>query len=368
MADESTRLVSPKNKLEKVVDEDGGSYYAWSSLEFPVLGQTKLGGGRLVLHPLGFALPHYADSSKLGYVVQGSGKVGMLLQAASKEKVLRLKKGDIIPVPLGSISWWFNDDKNTNRDFTIIFLGETSKALHSGDFTYFILSGSLAIFNGFSPNIIAKSLGLDNDEEAKQLVTSQTEAMIIKLSIKQAQNMPNVDEDENMIITFDTETSRPDAKVERGGEALVVTSEQVPLLEEVGLSGMVVRVHERALCLPEFCANSALQLTCVVRGSGNVEIVGANGESVLKTRVEEGQLIVVPRFFVVSKLAGEEGLECFTIITTPKPVISRLVGKSSVWTALDPHVVQTSLNISQGMEKRIRTNMSKNQIFVPSSN
>ncbi|KAK9119143.1 hypothetical protein Scep_017236 [Stephania cephalantha] len=62
-----------------------------------------------------------------------------------------------------------------------------------------------------------------------------------------------------------------------------MTSDQVPLLEEVGLSGVVVRLHERALCLPEFCANSALQLTCVVRGSGNVEIVGANGESVLKT-------------------------------------------------------------------------------------
>ncbi|KAK9116672.1 hypothetical protein Sjap_015619 [Stephania japonica] len=356
------------NKLEKVVDGEGGSYYAWSSSEFPVLRETKLGGGRLVLHPLGFALPHYADSSKLGYVVQGSGKVGMLLQPAPKEKVLRLKKGDIIPVPLGSISWWFNDSESTDDDFTIIFLGGTSKALHPGDFTYFIFSGTLGIFNGFSPNIVAKCLGLDNEEEAKELVRSQTGAMILKLSIKQAQNMPSVDKDENMITIFNTETSRPDVKVERGGEALVVTSEQVPLLEKVGLSGVVVRVHERALCLPEFCANPALQLTYVVRGSGTVEIVGANGESVLKTRVEEGQLIVVPRFFVVSKLAGEEGLECFTIITTPLPVISQLVGKASAWTALDPHVVQTSLNISPELEERIRTNMCKNQTFVPSSN
>nr|POE45888.1 hypothetical protein CFP56_40925 [Quercus suber] len=56
---------------QKVFEGEGGAYYSWSSSEFPILGEDKVGAGKLVLHPRGFALPHYADSSKVGYVLGG---------------------------------------------------------------------------------------------------------------------------------------------------------------------------------------------------------------------------------------------------------------------------------------------------------
>lgn len=56
---------------ETIFEGDGGGYYSWSSAKYPALGEAKVGAGKLVLHPRGFALPHYADSSKLGYVLQG---------------------------------------------------------------------------------------------------------------------------------------------------------------------------------------------------------------------------------------------------------------------------------------------------------
>ena len=56
---------------QKLFEGDGGSYYSWSSSEFPLLRETKVGAGKLVLQPRGFALPHYADSPKIGYVLQG---------------------------------------------------------------------------------------------------------------------------------------------------------------------------------------------------------------------------------------------------------------------------------------------------------
>ncbi|KAK9090720.1 hypothetical protein Sjap_023897 [Stephania japonica] len=135
--------------------------------------------------------------------------------------------------------------------------------------------------------------------------------------------MPNVDKDENMIAIFNTETSRTGVKVERG-EALVVTSEQVPFLEK-SWAEWCGRVHERALCLPEFCANATLQLSCVVRrsGSGSVEVVDANGACYWSVG---RKIIRVYRFG------------------------------------------QTSLDISPEIEERIRANMSKNQAFMPSSN
>jgi len=56
---------------QPLFEGDGGGYYTWSSSEMPILARTNVGAGRLVLHPSGFALPHYADSSKISYVIQG---------------------------------------------------------------------------------------------------------------------------------------------------------------------------------------------------------------------------------------------------------------------------------------------------------
>ena len=69
--------LSPK-LAQKLFEGEGGSYYSWSSSRFPMLGEQKVGAGKLVLPPRGFALPHYADSSKIGYVLQGSSSSSFL--------------------------------------------------------------------------------------------------------------------------------------------------------------------------------------------------------------------------------------------------------------------------------------------------
>ena len=56
---------------KKIFEGEGGEYYNWLGSDFQLLRESKVGGGRLVLQPRGFALPHYADSSKIGYVLQG---------------------------------------------------------------------------------------------------------------------------------------------------------------------------------------------------------------------------------------------------------------------------------------------------------
>ncbi|KAL3020695.1 hypothetical protein AAZX31_05G158000 [Glycine max] len=130
--------LTPKT-AEVLFEGDGGGYYTWWSSKVPLLAKTNVGAGRLVLQPQGFALPHYADISKVGYVLEGNdGVAGMALRNTREEVVVKLKKGDVIPVPIGSVSWWFNDG---DSDLVIIFLGETSKALIPGEITYFFLTG-----------------------------------------------------------------------------------------------------------------------------------------------------------------------------------------------------------------------------------
>ncbi|KAK9271136.1 hypothetical protein L1049_026725 [Liquidambar formosana] len=66
---------------------------------------------------------------------EGSGGiVGMIFPNSSEEKVLDLKKGDAIPVPNGVVSCWYN---NGDSKLVVLLLGETSKALVPGEFTFF---------------------------------------------------------------------------------------------------------------------------------------------------------------------------------------------------------------------------------------
>ncbi|KAL2508519.1 RmlC-like cupins superfamily protein [Forsythia ovata] len=119
------------------------------------------------------------------------------------------------------------------------------------------------------------------------------------------------------------------------------------------------------MCSPGFSCDSALQVTYIVRGSGRAQVVGVDGKRVLETTVKAGNLFIVPRFFVVSKIADPDGLEWFSIITTPNPVFTHLAGRTSVWKALSPQVLQASFNVSPEVEEKFSSKRKAEEIFFP---
>ncbi|WRX16029.1 hypothetical protein QQP08_008516 [Theobroma cacao] len=66
-----------------------------------------------------------------------------------------LKKGDIIPIPLGSVSWWYNHGRS---DLVMLFLGEAFKACLPGKISYFLLIGAIGHLSAFSPEKKHKNL------------------------------------------------------------------------------------------------------------------------------------------------------------------------------------------------------------------
>ncbi|KAI9103608.1 hypothetical protein K1719_023231 [Acacia pycnantha] len=83
--------LTPK-KAEAIFEGDGGSYYLWSASHVPTLANNNVGAGRLLLQPQGFALPHYADSDKIGYVLQGNdGAIGTWNGAPKRRKRCRFE-------------------------------------------------------------------------------------------------------------------------------------------------------------------------------------------------------------------------------------------------------------------------------------
>ncbi|XWS54887.1 hypothetical protein CRYUN_Cryun10bG0128300 [Craigia yunnanensis] len=344
-------------------EAEGGGYYNWASEDSPVLGEAKVAAGKLVLKPRGFALPHFSDCSKVGYVLKGSCGVGLTLPANTKNKIgfTRLKKGDIIPVPSGSVSWWYNYEIS---DVVIVFLGEATKAYVPGEITYFMLAGPLGPLAALSPEFVAATYHV-NVEIAQKLANSQKNVFVIKLGQEEAEGIPKPDEDLVKIWTQNIDSASPDVQVKNGGKSTTLTGTKFPFLEQIGLDVTRLVLETNATRAPA-CASDA-QIFYVATGSGKVQIVGLQGKLVLNTKVETGQIFVVPKFFTVAISADGEGMELVSIITSTRPVTGELASKISVFNTI-PSILQVTLNVTSEINQHFMRMMENGTIIVPPFN
>ncbi|KAK9279968.1 hypothetical protein L1049_013652 [Liquidambar formosana] len=352
--------LSPK-LAKKLYGDNGGSYYAWSPSELPMLREGNIGASKLALEKHGFALPCYSDSSKVAYVLQGSGVAGIVLPEA-EEKVIAIKKGDAIALPFGVVTWWYNKE---DTELVVLFLGDTSKAHKTGEFTDFFLTGANGMLNGFSTEFIGRACDLE-ENEVKSLVGKQTGSGIVKLDADFKMPEPKKEHRDGMALNC--EEAPLDIDIKNGGRVVVLNTKNLPLVGEVGLGADLVRLDGSAMCSPGFSCDSALQVTYIVRGSGRAQVVGVDGRRVLEITVKAGNLFIVPRFFVVSKIANPEGMEWFSIITTPNPIFTNLAGKTGVWKALSPEVLQASFNVAPEVEKLFSSKRTGDAVFFPPPN
>lgn len=246
----------------------------------------------------------------------GTCTVGLISPHNPQEKIIVINKGDAIPISIGTISWWFNGG---DSDLTIVFLGESSQSYTPGQFDYFFLTGAIGILRGFSTKFINNMFNL-NDEQSKELVESQSNALIIRVG--EDIHMPKKSNcKEELVINLGDRVSSDATKI----ASVEITSEDSPLIEGVGLSPKLVRLEPETLMHPYY--SSGHQMIYVVKGGGEIQIVGLNGERILDENVEEGHLIVVPKFLLVAIIANQKGLEFFCVTTSPRYVYNLYVLK-----------------------------------------
>ncbi|CAA0828715.1 RmlC-like cupins superfamily protein [Striga hermonthica] len=346
---------------KKIYGGDGGAYYAWCPDELPMLREGNIGAAKLALEKNGFAPPRYSDSAKVAYVLQGSGMAGIVLPE-KEEKVLPIKKGDAIALPFGVVTWYINKD---DQELVILFLGDTSKAHKRGSFTDFFLTGPKGIFTGFSTEFVTRAWDVD-ELTAKALVSSQPTHGIVKLGPNAKFPEPKKDHYKGMALNC--EEAPLDVDIKGGGKVVVLNTKNLPLVGEVGLGADLVGLNGGAMCSPGFSCDSALQVTYIVRGSGRVQVVGVDGKRVLETTIKAGNLFIVPRFFVVSKIADPDGMDWFSIITTPDPIFTHLAGRTSVWKALSSEVLQAAFNVPADVEQKFSSKRKAEEIFFPPPN
>ncbi|KAK4339922.1 hypothetical protein RND71_041384 [Anisodus tanguticus] len=357
-------MLASKKADKTIVKVEGvGGYYTWSSTQFPVLSQKKLAAGLLVLQPRGFAQPHYADSSKIAYVSQGECIAGLILPEDSTEQVLKIHKGDLLPVTVGAVSWWYNGG---DSEVNIVFLG-ASDEYTPGEYCYFFLTGVAGTLNGFSNELIAKSFHMTNTESEKLMKDQSGSNLLIKINEGTIMPEPcNVNVKHKLVFNLDN--AKPNVEVKNGGSLFVVTCKNLPLLGDVGQSANRVVLEGGALFGPIFTADSSVQLSYVTKGSGRVEIVGLFGKTVLDAKVKEGELFFVPKFFPFAVEADEGGMEFFSVITSSKQVYGQLSGgKKSIWEAVSPSVLESSLNMTPDVFQSFKSKIAKGTVIAPPS-
>ncbi|ONI36124.1 hypothetical protein PRUPE_1G570700 [Prunus persica] len=143
--------------------------------------------------------------------------------------------------------------------------------------------------------------------------------------------------------------------------ATTLTEKEFPLLKEAGLSASLITLEANAINSPIYTTDTTVQVVYVAGGSGQIQIVGLNGKLALDTQVKA---LVICLWFQASswlvKLAGENGLECFSVITSSQPVLEDLAGKiSALVVALSPEMLQISLNITPELQDLLRSRIKK---------
>ncbi|KAK9050345.1 hypothetical protein SSX86_030685 [Deinandra increscens subsp. villosa] len=291
--------------------------------------------------------------------VAGTITVGLVTPNSSEENVLLIKKGDAIPLSSGVVSWWFNGG---DTDAAIVFLGETSKALVPGQFTYFCVSGVLGLLAGFQSDFVAKTFGLDQ-KESENLVSGQQGALLVKLDNGITFPEPSKGTKDKLYATIDDPLG--EVVVKGGGVINSLTEKNLSMLGEIDLSAKFVKLEGNAVLAPSYVADGSVQICYVCKGGGRIKVVGSEGKPALDSKVEEGDLFIVLQFFATLEIADENGMEVFSVVTSSKPGFEQLAGNTSVWKALSPVVLQAALNVTPKSEQHFKSKNLKSIIIVP---
>ncbi|KAF7074227.1 LOW QUALITY PROTEIN: hypothetical protein CFC21_079128 [Triticum aestivum] len=324
-----------------LVQTDAGAYIAWSGADQPELATEGLGCGLLVLRPLGFALPHYADSNKFGYVLGGSGVAGVL-PVDAKERVVRLKAGDVIAVRTGDVSWWYNDNDGHADDLSILFIGDTGRALSPGDISYFFLAGGNSVLSGLDAGLLTRAWPGVTEEQAATAFRSQPAVLLTRLSAKLPGVCPREHDRKGLVVN---------AGHVAAGTLKTLTGSDLDALGGLGFSAVLRRLEPGAASAPWVLREGAAQAVYVARGSARVQVSSAAGDTLLlDEEVPAGSSFVVPRFAALVA-AGADGAEWVSLIKSARPAVEHLTGEGSIFGGLTPQVVQASLKVAPELVK-----------------
>ncbi|XP_057525937.1 vicilin-like seed storage protein At2g28490 [Amaranthus tricolor] len=385
-------------------------------------------GGRMVERPLhiGFItmepktlfVPQYLDSSLIIFLRRGEAKLGFIYDDELSER--NLKMGDIYRIPGGSTFYLVNTAE-TQR-LHIICSVDPSEGLGLGTLQSFFVGGGtnpVSVFAGFEPQTLSTAFNV-SIEELRDLMTGQHEGPIIYadathtpslwanfLKLKEEERLerlkmvgPNAgsekeveepkkkawwnvfdsllgsDQNKKGEKKGDTRTgSSPDSvnlydrdpSFRNGyGWSVAVDKHDYHPLKKSSIGVYLVNLTAGSMMAPHVNP-MATEYGIVLSGAGTIQVVYPNGTSAMNTKVNEGDVFWIPRYFPFCQIASRAGpFEFFGFTTSAhKNRPQFLVGASSILRSMQGPEFATAFGLTEDRYRDI-IHAQREAVILPS--
>ncbi|KAG4974114.1 hypothetical protein JHK82_031023 [Glycine max] len=322
--------------------------------------------GFISMEPKSLFVPQYLDSNLIIFIRRGEAKLGFIYDDELAER--RLKTGDLYMIPSGSAFYLVNIGEG--QRLHVICSIDPSTSLGLETFQSFYIGGganSHSVLSGFEPAILETAFNesrtvveeifskeLDgpimfvDDSHAPSL---WTKFLQLKKDDKEQQlkkMMQDQEEDEEEKQTsrswrklLETVFGKVNEKIENKdtagspasynlyddkkadfknayGWSKALHGGEYPPLSEPDIGVLLVKLSAGSMLAPHVNPISD-EYTIVLSGYGELHIGYPNGSKAMKTKIKQGDVFVVPRYFPFCQVASRDGpLEFFGFSTSAR--------------------------------------------------
>ncbi|KAJ7980963.1 Vicilin-like seed storage protein [Quillaja saponaria] len=386
---------------KRVVQTDAGDMRVVKSVVGRI-ADRPLHIGFITMEPKSLFIPQFVDSSLILFIHRGEAKVGLTCEDSLSEK--RLKSGDVYRIPAGSTFYLVNTWKN--HKLHVICSIDPSESLGMGVLQSFFIGGGTyprSILSGFDHEVLSSAFNVSK-AELRNILTRQQEGPIVHVSDSHApslwtkflqlkekdrlyhlkkmvdfQQQPNQEEEEEEEQTnwswrtllnsalgndkkpnnkrskgtsespdsYNLYNKKPDYKNAYGWSIAVDEADYSPL-ERSGIGLYLVNLTAGSMLAPHMNPR-ATEYGIVLRGSGRIQIVLPNGKSAMNSKIKEGDVFFIPRYFSFCQIASRNGpLEFFGFTTSARRNRPQfLVGANSVLQIIKGPELAASFGVSE---------------------
>ncbi|XP_078429340.1 cocosin 1-like [Wolffia australiana] len=385
---EKLEAVEPTRKVQ--AEAGVIEYWDQSEEQLQVAGVAPY---RTTIQPKGLLLPYYANSPRLAYVIQGKGIYSAVVpgcpetfqfseqsqrrreqrgagESDEHQRVHRFREGDVIALPAGVASWFYNDGQNPVVTITVADIANRANQLDQ-TLRRFELAGqqqqkgeegsSGNVFRGLNVETVAEALGISRETARKLQAEGDRRGNIVRVEkglrlarpsklgrkkkprrrAREKEEEEEVSEDrernrrdgngvaEVFCNLSNRETTRDPARADvfsrEAGSVTSVNSGKLPILRYLRLSAEGVPQAERPL------------------------------RAALEHQRQQPSILVVPQNFVVAAQAsGEETFEWVSFKTEDKALVSPVAGKASVFRGLPESVLASAYRLSSEEARTVK--------------
>ncbi|CAK9323541.1 unnamed protein product [Citrullus colocynthis] len=393
------------------IESEGGITEAWDEAneEFQCAGVAAF---RNIIRPNSLSLPKFHNSPMLAYIEQGEGFLGLnfpgcveTYEARSAQvsrssrrihgdkeedkhqKIRRVRRGDMIVVPAGTVHWCYNDGgqdlvivafMDLNNDDNQLDLRVRSSYL-AGGVPREARRGSKSddivnIFSGFNQELLAEAYNIPlhlvkkmQEERGSGLIVKCDEEMAFMTAEEEEEELSaspfwRRQEESNGLeesictarVVHNMNTQREaDVYSREAGRVNILNQLKLPVLRFVGMSAEKGHLFPNA----EYNLHWSMtdhRLVYVIDGEAEIEIADDYGNQAFKERVSRGNMFVIPQFYPSFARAGQDGFEWITFKTSNQPMKSPVAGYTSFFRALPLQLLEQAFQITTAEAQQLK--------------